>query len=1575
MGCARAVIVCIYLVVAFLPSWGGSVVINEILASNGAVLADEDGDYGDWIELLNLGNEPVDMEGYTLTDNPGIPDKWVFPKVLIPPKGFLLLWASGKDRRVPGSWDFKSPLILEFESAGYRDGDHARIVVNGRDRALDLRGINVVRLDPEGNFLEATVYDTWGSSVAAADIARYLESLSPGEIVIFAVKDEASRNLDHRARAALEALGSEYIGRLAYWDSWGMISVVGQGKLIEVYRPTGEGPAVGSLASKMVLHTNFKLDKEGEFLGLYAPDGTEMDVLRYPSQKRNVSYGRCPDGGERWGFFAEPTPGTPNGVRCAVGIAEPPKFSKEGGVYEKPVVINLSAPGDTEIHYTLDGSMPTEDSPRYVDPLHIEETTVVRARTFGDSLIPSEAVTRTFLIGKEVHLPVLSLATDPANLWDDMKGIYTEGRYPVRPNYLQHGREWERPVSVEFFEEDGTVGFVANAGIRIFGGDTRAFPKKSFVLYFRKKYGQGHLDYGLFPDKGVERFTSIVVRNAGNDGVGALPHIRDPLMHALWAEVGGLVSAKRSVFVFINGVPWGIYNLREHVDADYIVSNYGIEDFDLIVKERSVRAGDISHWDATLAFFEEHDLDSDDAYAEAANLIDIENFTDYQIFQIYGGNIDIWGNYIRFRPRSPPGRWRWVMWDMDLTFGLEVPATHNTLAWHTRNRLRPDLGPTWADGALWLTLILRKLLENDSYRTYFINRFADLLNTTLSPENVIAKIEELAAIIEPDIPLELARWGDEWGGSYEEWRANVAGLKEFAKVRPEFVRQYIVEMFGLEGTSTLTIEPPIGEGFVRVNTIMPTDYPWHGMYFRGVPVTLKAQPAPGYRFAGWSDPSLPQTATVIISLSENYSVRAVFTPAPSEANLSGGDIHINYVEITPTRFMQGDKFSITMNFDARKSFENVTIRYLIVDEEGKDVAYLESDFFDIVAGDNQTKTVEFKWTDLSSIRVGTFTLSQALMKQYPGDMSSPVLLTEQNVNEKFEVKRVTDPVFKKFISRENSLWWLTKMGWVNSPMAVANDLDHCVMYGGLVTGELTNEEFYADGSDIPCYWEITGYAVRTLALEYERTGNTEYRDLARRMADTIVRNLIYDPIHPENNGTIHTMDYYNGTEYGPYKDIAVIFDHAQIQMGLLELARVMEERGDPGYEVYQKTGERIGNFLYFVYRRNSDVLPEQWNRRTLTVSGISQDPMAVIGLRYLYENTGDPRYRNMARNELNRFLRDEPVPGVDYHGQSYFAYGMIKGFEWFGDVAYLKKAIEFAAAVSSDMDSSGKLVNEEYSRIPAQSQLIENNVLIWKYTGKERFLRWADKSVEYLTNTDHIWSYSQPVLKLGRYYRESGGQYNCFCYEEPELTSWGTIFHINAFYHYLHLRYGDIYVDARSHKVVSMISTPTVTFGVDEINIMVEGTPEGVGIYVNSPKVIKAVFLDGEPTHYFSDHTARTPYYEGKKTIKILLGEDEATAPHIVSTNSIITETTLLTSPTKFTVKFRGMNNTKGVMKIYWSGPKPTVKLDGIVLVENVDWSWSDSVLRISYSHDGNERCLTISADETILDYSDEEDL
>jgi hypothetical protein len=112
----RAVCLLKALLLTFLAGIGsvqGQVIISEFMASNTRTLLDEDGESSDWIEIFNLGQTNVNLNGWGLTDTASDPRRWRFPLVELPAGKSLLVFASGKNRRVPGS-----PLHTDFRLSG-----------------------------------------------------------------------------------------------------------------------------------------------------------------------------------------------------------------------------------------------------------------------------------------------------------------------------------------------------------------------------------------------------------------------------------------------------------------------------------------------------------------------------------------------------------------------------------------------------------------------------------------------------------------------------------------------------------------------------------------------------------------------------------------------------------------------------------------------------------------------------------------------------------------------------------------------------------------------------------------------------------------------------------------------------------------------------------------------------------------------------------------------------------------------------------------------------------------------------------------------------------------------------------------------------------------------------------------------------------------------------------------------------------------------------------------------------------------------------------------------------------------
>ena len=392
------------------------------------------------------------------------------------------------------------------------------------------------------------------------------------------------------------------------------------------------------------------------------------------------------------------------------------------------------------LYYTLDGSDPTVAGQEYTAPLKVTETTVLRAVALDAGWPVSAVTTATYLVGASTRLPVLSLVTDPAHLWDEATGVYV--------NPKERGRSWERPVTVAWLSPEGERGFNVDAGLRIHGGGSRLTPKKSFRLYFRGAYGPRELAYPLFGDEPGQTYDRLVLRAGYNDSWssageawssgGIVVYVRDPLIRELHGSMDQVAVQGRWVVVYLNGAYWGLYNLTERIDDTFLATHFD-------ANEWYVDAADVLHrWNRFVDWVNRADLSEMAQYEQAAQQLDIENFTSYFLLNIWMQNVD-WphNNRIVARPRAgADGRWRFIVWDAETAF----MNTENTFE-------RVVIGGTR------LGQVLASLLQNDQYRAYFtaqIERHLAGVRWTL--QSVRARLAALAAEVRPEMAAEAARW-------------------------------------------------------------------------------------------------------------------------------------------------------------------------------------------------------------------------------------------------------------------------------------------------------------------------------------------------------------------------------------------------------------------------------------------------------------------------------------------------------------------------------------------------------------------------------------------------------------------------------------------------------------------------------------------------------------------------------------------------------------------------------------------------------------------------------------------------
>ncbi len=471
------------------------------------------------------------------------------------------------------------------------------------------------------------------------------------------------------------------------------------------------------------LHTNFKLNEQGDYLALCGPDFPRRASLSFapafPEQRPDYSYGLTPGGG--WAYFALSTPGVANGESLVTGLTPQPQVNAQRGLYDHPFTLVASCSAkDAEIRYTIDGSTPTEmNGFTFTDPLVVTNTLVFRMAAFSPNRLPSQVVTHSYLFLDEIlhqprnpagysygtnvwsglpsdyqmdpeivtnnspavkaslaALPTLCLSMKVDDLFGPVNGIYTHPEPAASSRSL-----WERPCSVEFVLTNGQTGFQVNCGIRIQGNASRTplkTPKHSFRLLFKDAYGPGRLDYPLFHNSPVKSFNGLVLHaDYNNSWLHSDPNqrlrgslARDPWGKETFRAMNNLSGHSRPFHLYLNGLYWGVYTFGERVDAEFAASYLGgsAAEWDAIVsKPTEAIDGDLSAYNTMVDIGRRSDMTLASNYMRIQQYLDMPVFLDYMILNFYGANLD-WGsdgNWNAIRRRAPGQTFKYVVWDAE----------------------------------------------------------------------------------------------------------------------------------------------------------------------------------------------------------------------------------------------------------------------------------------------------------------------------------------------------------------------------------------------------------------------------------------------------------------------------------------------------------------------------------------------------------------------------------------------------------------------------------------------------------------------------------------------------------------------------------------------------------------------------------------------------------------------------------------------------------------------------------------------------------------------------------------------
>ncbi|MEL1222802.1 MAG: CotH kinase family protein [Candidatus Neomarinimicrobiota bacterium] len=933
----------IAITIIFISSFGlgQSIQINEVVSSNGDSFYDEDGDTPDWIEIYNPSDELINLSGYGITDDVNDLLKWTFPSYDLAANDFLVVFASNKDRKdYVVQWDAKidwgdtwrywignSAPISDWElpqtdigfwpqgqsGFGYGDNDdnteipqtvsvYVRKEFEIEDPSIILKALFHIDYD-DGYIAYLNGIEFSRRNLGSTGSVVYHTSTTTGlhEAEIYAGGFPETVDIDLMDFPILEGINTLAVQVHNYTSNSSDLSCIpfltlGYGSIVDGVTEPSEYITIPN----SFLHTNFRLDSDGETLLLSTGDENILDSINVIELETDMSFGRQAESNQ-WGLFDEPTPGTSNPYSSYEGSLSKPQFSLESGFYDSnQLQIELESNDDgASIHFTLDGSPPTPSDLEYEYPITINSSTVVRARSFLDGWVKSNITTKTYLLSEEppAGLPAIFITTDLNSFFDDDTGMYVMGPNADTWNFPYFGanfwEDWERPIHFEILEVDGT-GYDADAGVKIFGGWSRAFPQKSLSIFSRSHIGPSVFEYKLFPNSDIEKYESFVLRNSGNDWESTM--LRDGFITGLTDELDIDHQRYRPSALYINGEFWGIQNIREKVNEHFIASNHSIssEHIDLLdiqgVNDENIVHGTNTDYIELINYLETQNINDPAIENALDNWIDIDSYMSYQAFQIFVDNRDWPGNNIKFwRDHRVGGKWRWILYDTDFGFGIwdQYAYTFNTL----RFALDPN-GPGWPNPP-WSTFVFRKLMENENFQNSFINIYCDMLNTVLLPEFLTTRLDSISGNIEEMIPVHRARWFNdgEWPNSTTNWENRLNQMENFADQRRNYAIMHLMDEFELPSLSQITIaRTPESGGLVKVNTIDISETSWQGYYFPTVPIQVKAIHSDGFEFGYWLE--FPDSSsTMNLDIQDAMTLTAVFLPT----ELTSGSLVINEI--------------------------------------------------------------------------------------------------------------------------------------------------------------------------------------------------------------------------------------------------------------------------------------------------------------------------------------------------------------------------------------------------------------------------------------------------------------------------------------------------------------------------------------------------------------------------------------------------------------------------------------------------------------------------------------------------------
>ncbi len=638
---------------------------------------------------------------------------------------------------------------------------------------------------------------------------------------------------------------------------------------------------------------------------------------------------------------------------CAAAEEIDVDLSLESGFLPDATEVEITCnSNDVTIYYTMDGTAPTADSRLYEGPIALSSTVnkpdllsknletnleenrfvpwvdfpsahVIRAAAIDAEGNVVDTAAGTFFVGYDRaetfgDLPVVSLIMDEKDLFDYETGIYVLGAtheewneeqeepyeaWQAVGNYSNTGKEWERPVVVDFLMAEGES-FSQNMGVRIKGGTSRTAPQKSLRLIARDEYGKKSIKYPLFADNVNEetgeiqdKYKAVTLRNGGNDRDNT--KIRDPFISRLSEGMEMEVASTRPVVGYINGEYWGVYTLTEEFNDNYIQHHYGIDNENVIlIKNGELKDGDEEGIDEDLFwemfdFILYEDMSDPKIYAQACEMLDMKSFADYVAIALYIHNEDgIFqnNNWMMWRVRDTEasdhpladGKWRMMLFDTDYSSDVYGDGRG-----YSNDTLSDPLFYAEYD-EMHMGALVKQLMKNEDFRRELLLSMSDVRNLYFTTDRTKALLKDMTAQYSPYMDQTFLRFGPYWVAEWSldnHYSGKLKILGTYFEGRYSRFPDIAAKAFGLETPANVNLKVSDGEkGSVIMNNRDDKAFNQtvETKLFTEYPITLTAVPRDGATFKGWESNnkntvfSDPTALTTQVTITDSCAITAVF---------------------------------------------------------------------------------------------------------------------------------------------------------------------------------------------------------------------------------------------------------------------------------------------------------------------------------------------------------------------------------------------------------------------------------------------------------------------------------------------------------------------------------------------------------------------------------------------------------------------------------------------------------------------------------------------------------------------------